>query len=109
MYSVQPIRSLKFLHRDDYIFSCVHLLYWKCYKINFKRCGSYIDSLDWLKKTTKKKKTINPINKKDNKCLQYTIAVALNHEEIEKHPERITKTKPFIKKYNWEGIFHNII
>ena len=57
------------------------------------------------KKNNNKKKTINPINKKDNKCLQYTIAVELNHEEIEKHPERITKTKPFIKKYNWEGIF----
>ena len=49
-------------------------------------------------------KTINPINKKDNKCFQYAVAVTLNHEEIKKDPQRITKIKPFIKKYNWEGI-----
>ena len=28
----------------------------------------------------------------------------LNHEEIKKDWQRITKTKPFINKYNWEGI-----
>ena len=49
------------------------------------------------------KKITNPINKKD-KCFQYAITVALNHEEIRKHPERITKIKSFIDKYNWERI-----
>ena len=34
----------------------------------------------WLDKT--KKARINPINKKDNKCFQYNVAVALNHEEF---------------------------
>ena len=28
----------------------------------------------------------------------------LNHEEIGEHAERITKVKPFINKYKWEGI-----
>ena len=28
----------------------------------------------------------------------------LNHEEIKKDTQRITKIKPFINKYNWEGI-----
>ena len=28
----------------------------------------------------------------------------LNHEVIKKDPQRITKIKPFINKYNWEGI-----
>ena len=28
----------------------------------------------------------------------------LNHVEIKKDPQRITKIKPFINKYNWEGI-----
>ena len=37
------------------------------------------DSPDWMKN---KKATINPINKKDNKCFQYRLTVALNHEEI---------------------------
>ena len=36
--------------------------------------------------------------------LSNAITVALNHEEIGKHSERITKIKPFINKYNWEGI-----
>ena len=37
-------------------------------------------------------------------CNNITVTVALNHEEIGKHPERITKIKSFINKYNWEGI-----
>ena len=28
----------------------------------------------------------------------------MNHEEIEKNPERIAKIKPFVDNYNWEGI-----
>ena len=28
----------------------------------------------------------------------------LNHEEIKKDPQRVTKIKPFINKYDWEGI-----
>ena len=50
------------------------------------------------------KTTKNPIYKKDNKYLQYAVAVLLNHEEIGKNPERITKNKPFVIKYSWEGI-----
>ena len=34
------------MRRSDFIFDCVHLLYHKCHKINFKRGGSYIDSPD---------------------------------------------------------------
>ena len=47
---------------------------------------------------------MNPINKKDSKCFPYVLAVALNYEEIKKNPQRITKIKPFINKYNWEGM-----
>ena len=32
------------------------------------------------------------------------MTVALNHEEIKVDPQIITKIKPFISKYNWEGI-----
>ena len=63
--------------------------------------GSYIDSLDWIKN---KKATINPINNKDNKCLQQKVTVALNYEEIRKNSETIRKIKSFINKYRWEGI-----
>ena len=50
-----------------------------------------------------KKTTINPINKKD-KYFQYAVKVALNYEEIKKDLQKITKIKPFINKYNWDGI-----
>ena len=51
-----------------------------------------------------KEATINLINKKDNKCFQHTVTVTLSHEEIKRNSPRITKTKSFINKYNWEGI-----
>ena len=51
-----------------------------------------------------KKATINPINNEDNKCFQYTITTALNHEEIKKDLQKITKIKLFKDKYNWQGI-----
>ena len=47
---------------------------------------------------------MNPINRKNNICFQYAVTVGLNYEEIGKHTERITKIKPFIDKYNLEGI-----
>ena len=47
--------------------------------------GSYIDSPEWLKNKTA---MINPKNK-DNECFKYAITVALNHERIKNHPDRI--------------------
>ena len=35
---------------SDFIFNCVNLFYYKYHKINFKCGGSYIGSLDWIKK-----------------------------------------------------------
>ena len=60
-----------------------------------------MDSPDWIRN---KKATINPINKKDKKCFQYAVIVALNHEKIGKHPERTTTIKSFINKCKLEGI-----
>ena len=70
-------------------------------EINFNCVESYIDSSYWIKNT---KATINPINKKDNKCFQYVITVALNHDEIKRDQQRIMKSKPFRNKYKWRGI-----
>ena len=36
--------------------------------------------------------------------IQYAVTVALNHREIGKDPQRISKIKPYIDKYNWEDI-----
>ena len=65
---------------SEFVFDYVQLLYYKCHKVNANRFGSYIDSPNWIKN---KKATINPINKKDNKCFQYTVTVALNY--VSKH------------------------
>ena len=88
--------NLESVKDNRFVFDYVQLLYYgKCHNINSTRGGSYIDSPDWIKN---KKATINPINKKDNKCFQYAVTIALNHEEINKDPQRITKIKPFIYK-----------
>ena len=35
---------------NDFIFDAVDLLYYRCHKTTFKRGGSYIESLVWIKK-----------------------------------------------------------
>ena len=85
---------------SDLFFNCVRFLYYKCHKTNPNRGESYMGSPDWIKD---KKATINPINKKDNKYFQYAVTVSLNHEKITEDPQKITKIKLFINKYNWKG------
>ena len=85
---------------SEFNFDSVQLMYYECHKVNFKRCGSYIDSPDWIKD---KKATINPQNE-DDKCFHYAATVALNYKETESHPERVSSIEPFIIKYKWEAI-----
>ena len=58
---------------NNFIFVHVYLLYYKRYKINSNRGGSYIDSPNWIKSN---KASINPINKIDKKCFQYDARLA---------------------------------
>ena len=85
---------------SNFVFESVDLLSYHIHKTNLKRGKSYIKSPEWI---LNKRATINPKNK-DNKCFQYSITVALNHQNIENHPERISNIMPFIYQYNWEGI-----
>ena len=62
---------------SEFVFDYVHLLYYKCHKMNPNRSGSYTDSPDWIKS---KEATINPVNRKDNKYFQYAVTVTLNYE-----------------------------
>ena len=71
---------------SDFIFKSVQLLLYKCHKISFKRCSSYIDSPDWIKK---KKATIY-LKNTDDKCFQYAVTVALSYGEIKWNPERVS-------------------
>ena len=37
------------MERSEFVFDCVHLLHYKCHKINPNCGGLYIDSPDWIK------------------------------------------------------------
>ena len=85
---------------SDFAFDAVNYLYYDLNKISISKGGSYIDSPKWLKD---KKSTINPKNN-DYKCFQYAVTLALNHDKIDRNPQRISKIKPFIEEYNWKDI-----
>ena len=85
---------------SKFVFESADLLSYHIHNTSLKRGKSYIKSPEWL---INKRATINPKNK-DDKCFQYSITVALNHQKIKNHPERISNTEPFIDQYNWEGI-----
>ena len=38
------------------------------------------------------------IKNKDDKCFQYRVTIALNHEAITWNPEKVLSIKPFINK-----------
>ena len=70
---------------SNFVFEIVDLLSYHLHKISLKRRKSHIKSPEWV---LNKRVTINPKNK-DN-CFQYSITVALNHQNIQNHPERIS-------------------
>ena len=78
-----------------FIFYLFKTTYQKCHEANFRRGGSYIESLDWIRK---KKATINPKNK-DDKCFQYAAMAALNYEGAKWNPEPVLNIRPFTNKY----------
>ena len=82
---------------NKFVYDSVDVLYYNLNKFSLSRGGSYIDSPKWLKN---KEATVNPQNKKDDRCFQYPATVALNYEQIGDHPERISKIKPCIGKYD---------
>ena len=67
-----------------------------CYYFAVKNL-SELNSLGWLR--GKKEVIINNDN-----FFQNALDDALNNQTIETHPERISKLKPYINKYNWKGI-----
>ena len=73
---------------SEFAFDGINLLHYDLNKISLNRGGSYIKSPDWMEN---KKATINPQNKKDYKCFQYALTVALNHEKIKRDRQRTSK------------------
>ena len=82
---------------SSFVFECIDLLEYHLHKISLHRGSSYISSPEWIKN---KGVTINPKNTEENNCFQYAITAALYYQNIDHHPERISKLKPFINNYN---------
>ena len=75
-----------------------------CYYFVVKNL-SELSSLGWLR--GKKWEIINNNgnnNNNNNNDFQNALDGALNHQTIEKDPQKRSKLKPHISKYNWEGI-----
>ena len=85
---------------SDFEFDGINFFNYNFNKTSIYRGGSYIDSPKWLKD---KKSTINPKNN-DLKCFQYAATLALSFDNINNHPEKISKIRPFIDQYNWKDI-----
>ena len=86
---------------SEFVFDGVNSLYYDLNKTSLDSGGSHIKSERW---SEEKQATINPQNKKDDKCFQYALTVALNYEKINNNLHRISKNKPFIDQYNWNEI-----
>ena len=67
--------NLELMKGCEFVFDYAHLLNYKFHKINLNRSGSIIDSPDSIKSQRNKK-----------------------------YLQKLTKIKPFVNKYNWEGI-----
>ena len=67
------------IKESEFTHESVTLLYYYFQKIDIRRAESYTESFDWLKY---KGATINPKNKKHNKCFQWSTTLALNYNKI---------------------------
>ena len=90
----------KKMRGSDFEFDGINFFYYNFNKTSIYRGGSYIDSPKWIKD---KKSTINPKNN-DHKCFQCATTLALNFHNINNHPEKLSKIRPFIDQYNWKDI-----
>ena len=86
---------------SNFIFESVDLMSDHIHKTSQKRGNSYIKSPEWV---ANKKAIINPKNPVDHACFLYSIVVALNHQNIRIHPDRIRIYYRFINQYNWKDI-----
>ena len=85
---------------SGFVFNGINYFYYDFNRVSISKGGSCIESPKWLKD---KKSTVNQKNN-DNKCFQYATTLALNFDRVTNHPERVTKVKSFIDKYNWNDI-----
>ena len=70
------------------------------HRLNLTRGSSYLPLPEWL---ARKKAIINSHNE-DLECFKWSVIAATRWEEIDSHPERITKLKRFETDLNWTGV-----
>ena len=70
------------------------------HRLNLTRGFSYLPLPEWL---ACKKAIINPHNE-DLECFKWAVIAATRWEEIDSHPERITKLKRFETDFDWTGV-----
>ena len=87
--------------KSNLVFESVDLMLYKVHKKSLKIGSLYISSPKWL---ANKKATINPKNTQCSQCFAYSITVALNHQKIKNHSERIKHIPPFADQYNCKDI-----
>jgi len=92
---------LNTMEASDYVFVRIVEMTYHCHRVDLNRGGSYIELPDWVKN---KKCCINPKNKDDDKCFKWAVIAALHHKDIGDHPERISKLRSYIDRYDWSGI-----
>ena len=67
-------KELKIIKGSDFVFESVELVDYKLHRVRLRRGGSYVKSPEWL---ANKKATINPKNKNDDECLQWSTMIRL--------------------------------
>ena len=70
------------------------------HQLNLMRGSGYFPLPDWL---ARKKAIINPKNE-DQECFKWAVITALEFQNIESHPERISNLIKFSNKYDWPGL-----
>ena len=70
------------------------------HQLNLMRGSSFLPLPDWL---ACKKAIINPCNE-DQECFKWAVIATLRWEDIDFHPERISKLARFEADFDWSGI-----
>ena len=89
----------KFPESDFSLDKLMHL-YINFHRLALTRGSSYTELPEWIKN---KKAVINPQNK-DEACFKWAVITALNHEEIKKDDQRISRLRPYENQHNWKGL-----
>ena len=65
---------------SNFVFESIGLLSYHIHKTSLKRGSPYMKSPEWI---ASRKAIINPKNKED-RCFEYSVVIALHHNEIKK-------------------------